>query len=285
MDQNLIENQVLNLITSISTLANQNLPVSFTKNLDQAIKSSPSNQTYQIQIRIKIIDQTNPPFNQLQTALAKIYVRAELFKAKSKKPWLDLNVLIDGWSGIHQHQSFHNPSNHPTVALGGTFDHLHAGHKILLTMAAWLANKRVIVGITDDNLLVNKKFKSELQSLSDRTKSVQSFLRLISPSSLEILTPALNDIYGPTANDPDIQAILVSRETISGANSINEIRHSKGLPKLEKYVIDVISPTDVCLQDEKELKELKISSTEIRRWLYNLRMNSEPHPTTSHTPN
>lgn len=35
-----------------------------------------------------------------------------------------------------------------TIALGGTFDHLHAGHKILLTMACWLAEQRVIVGIT-----------------------------------------------------------------------------------------------------------------------------------------
>ena len=36
----------------------------------------------------------------------------------------------------------------PVVALGGTFDHLHAGHKILLSMAAWIAGKKVIVGVT-----------------------------------------------------------------------------------------------------------------------------------------
>lgn len=35
-----------------------------------------------------------------------------------------------------------------TVALGGTFDHLHSGHKILLTMACWLAQRRTIVGVT-----------------------------------------------------------------------------------------------------------------------------------------
>lgn len=34
------------------------------------------------------------------------------------------------------------------TALGGTFDHLHAGHKILLTMSAWITTKRLIVGIT-----------------------------------------------------------------------------------------------------------------------------------------
>lgn len=36
----------------------------------------------------------------------------------------------------------------PVVALGGTFDHLHAGHKILLSMAAWIARKKVIIGVT-----------------------------------------------------------------------------------------------------------------------------------------
>lgn len=40
------------------------------------------------------------------------------------------------------------PSTLPTVALGGTFDHLHSGHKILLSMAAWIAEKKLIVGIT-----------------------------------------------------------------------------------------------------------------------------------------
>jgi pantetheine-phosphate adenylyltransferase len=41
-----------------------------------------------------------------------------------------------------------------TVALGGTFDHLHSGHKILLTMACWLAQRRTIVGITGARRLV-----------------------------------------------------------------------------------------------------------------------------------
>ena len=36
----------------------------------------------------------------------------------------------------------------PVAALGGTFDHLHAGHKILLSMAAWISQRKVIVGVT-----------------------------------------------------------------------------------------------------------------------------------------
>lgn len=34
------------------------------------------------------------------------------------------------------------------VALGGTFDHLHSGHKILLTMAASITARKLIVGVS-----------------------------------------------------------------------------------------------------------------------------------------
>ena len=49
------------------------------------------------------------------------------------------------------HHRVTSPSRHPVVALGGTFDHLHAGHKILLSMAAWIAERKIIVGVTGEN--------------------------------------------------------------------------------------------------------------------------------------
>ncbi|KAI9876920.1 MAG: hypothetical protein M1830_005297, partial [Pleopsidium flavum] len=57
---------------------------------------------------------------------------------------------------------------HYSVAVGGTFDHLHAGHKLLLTMTASVVesssshsrpvDRTLTVGITGDELLRNKKF-------------------------------------------------------------------------------------------------------------------------------
>lgn len=44
------------------------------------------------------------------------------------------------------------------VVLGGTFDRLHIGHKILLTEAVLRAKKRVVVGVTDVNMIQSEFF-------------------------------------------------------------------------------------------------------------------------------
>lgn len=43
-----------------------------------------------------------------------------------------------------------------SVVLGGTFDRLHIGHKILLTEAVLRAKRRVVVGVTDVNMIQSK---------------------------------------------------------------------------------------------------------------------------------
>lgn len=40
-----------------------------------------------------------------------------------------------------------------TVVLGGTFDRLHCGHKLLLTEAVLRARKKMVVGVTDKNMV------------------------------------------------------------------------------------------------------------------------------------
>ncbi|EIW84947.1 Nucleotidylyl transferase [Coniophora puteana RWD-64-598 SS2] len=156
----------------------------------------------------------------------------------------------------------------PVVALGGTFDHLHAGHKILLSMAAWIASEKVIVGVTDDELLRNKSNKHALESITTRKERTHAFLKLFR-SDLVYDVVAIKDVYGPTAWDPNIQALVVSKETLPGATSIDKERSSKSLPLLKTFVIDVISSTSERVEHEdiELLKQAKMSSTFIRQWI------------------
>ncbi|KZT09636.1 Nucleotidylyl transferase [Laetiporus sulphureus 93-53] len=160
------------------------------------------------------------------------------------------------------------PSLFPVVALGGTFDHLHAGHKILLSMAAWIASEKLIVGITDDVLLKNKVNKEVLEKLPVRTARTRAFLELFK-AGLEYDIVPINDVYGPTAWDPNVQALVVSKETLPGAAAIHKLRAEKSLPSLETFVIDVISSTEASVDDEdaEVLKNTKLSSTFIRQWI------------------
>lgn len=72
------------------------------------------------------------------------------------KQWnsdLDIYILHDNHDIKHTNLILENkapiePLVFNRVAVGGTFDHLHAGHKILLTMTALLSTKSMVVGVT-----------------------------------------------------------------------------------------------------------------------------------------
>lgn len=67
---------------------------------------------------------------------------------------IDMNSMLS-WttptSGCHG-----DVMSYSDVALGGTFDHIHNGHRLLLAQSAVLARQRVVVGISSGPLLANK---------------------------------------------------------------------------------------------------------------------------------
>jgi hypothetical protein len=116
-----------------------------------------------------------PATKRLERILCLIYVEIERHKAARDQLLIDVEVLIDGFSQLDRaHSAFFSPSSSTldkqkddhglfnTLALGGTFDHLHSGHKILLTIAAWLTTHRLIVGITGQSLISNLFIIQEL---------------------------------------------------------------------------------------------------------------------------
>jgi len=57
-----------------------------------------------------------------------------------------------------------------------------------------------------------------LESLPERMQGVHQFVELFKPSLVYEIEP-IHDVYGPTATDPNIQALVVSKETASGGKA------------------------------------------------------------------
>lgn len=139
--------------------------------------------------------------------------------------------------------------------MGGTFDHLHAGHKLLIKTALSIS-KNIVIGLTTPKLLKNKKFSSNLEDYNTRKHNLIEFVKTFTEIE-RVQIVELNDPYGPPIHEPDYEGIVVSQETYNVAIKINEIRETKGFKPLIIIVIPMI----------RDINKEKISSTAIRRKL------------------
>ncbi len=133
------------------------------------------------------------------------------------------------------------------VAVGGTFDNFHNGHKKLLNTAFELGDQ-IEIGVTSDEF---GGLKGDIDSCEERISYIKSFFS--DKSNFTILS--LEDPYGTTIYDAEFDAIVVSEETEPTAVKINEIRKSKGMKLLDIVVISFVLAYD----------GNPISSTRIRR--------------------
>jgi phosphopantetheine adenylyltransferase len=195
-------------------------------------------------------------------------------------------------------------SVHTSVAVGGTFDHLHIGHKLLLSATVFLPEptaekpRHITVGTTGDELLVNKKFASQVGSWEARQAETAAFVESIlifhpdvssikrieekndpGPNGkavvvhygngLSINYAQISDPFGPTITDESITALIISKETRAGGKAVNDKREEKGWKGLEVFEVDVLDAKE---EDGHEVAktesfDAKISSTDIRRRL------------------
>lgn len=119
---------------------------------------------------------------------------------------------------------------HDLVILGGTFDHLHNGHKKLLSLAVSICANRILVGVTVDSMLTNKSHAEWLEPLQVRQRAVREYLAFLNPE-LNADIVAIQDPLGPAVVIPEPAAMVVSTETLSGAAKINHLRVERGFPK------------------------------------------------------
>jgi len=140
-----------------------------------------------------------------------------------------------------------------TVAMGGTFDVLHNGHKKLLRQA-FTVGRKVVIGVTSDRFakLLHKPHK--VDPYATRMVDLKRLLEQWRVLSRARIVP-LHDRYGPTVGVANIDALVVSRRTVKTAYEINAKRRARGLKPLQ------IVPIDLLLAEDRR----PISSTRIRR--------------------
>ncbi|OYR46648.1 phosphopantetheine adenylyltransferase [Halorubrum sp. Eb13] len=129
------------------------------------------------------------------------------------------------------------------VALGGTFDPVHDGHRKLFERAFELGD--VTVGLTSDELAPKTRHVERYVRPYDRRK--RDLEAELAPRAEEYDREfAVRELTEPTgiAVEPEFDALIVSPETRAGGERINEIRREHGHDPLELVVVDHVPAED-----------------------------------------
>ncbi|MFP4006087.1 MAG: phosphopantetheine adenylyltransferase [Candidatus Hadarchaeia archaeon] len=144
---------------------------------------------------------------------------------------------------------------HEKVAVGGTFDFLHDGHKAILSKA-FQKGKEVMIGLVSDRMRL-KKDAAGIKPLEERRKDLEHYLEKrgwLERSDIRVIY----DSVGPAADESCLEAIVVTEETRGGAEKINEIRKDNDLDPLEIIEIPL-----VLADDGKPISSIRIRYNEI----------------------
>ena len=144
------------------------------------------------------------------------------------------------------------------VAVGGTFDELHRGHKALLNKAFEVGDK-VVIGLSSDSFVLKMGKPHKTASYEERRKELLTFL---ADSNLteraEIVT--LDDPFGSTMTGEGLEALVVSKETLKTAERINEKRQKTGLSPLKLVIVNMVPA-----ENNSPISTTRIRSGEIDR--------------------
>ena len=122
--------------------------------------------------------------------------------------------------------------------VGGTFDRLHAGHRLLLA-AASKAAAHVEIHVTSDAMADRKSVN--MQSFETRRDELLNWVATHAPNRVSV--HELDDQHGPAPTHPTADAIVATPETKAECERINERRVDNGLHPL--HIIEVAHLTDI----------------------------------------
>ena len=136
------------------------------------------------------------------------------------------------------HYRIPSSSLYSSVAVGGTWDGVHYGHRKLLTLAISSVvpnGGKLLIGITTDEMLKQKDFANFIPSIKERTKGLRDFVDTLAPGMKNrIKIVPIKDAYGPPGSAPesnvyegienDFDALVLSHETLPTGNKLNQHR-------------------------------------------------------------
>jgi pantetheine-phosphate adenylyltransferase len=129
------------------------------------------------------------------------------------------------------------------VALGGTFDPLHDGHRALFERAFELGD--VTVGLTSDRLAPRTRHEDRVvRPFDERKAELDSELSSFAEEHGRSFD--IRELSEPTgiASEEQFDVLVVSPETETGGKRINEIRRERGHDELEIEVVDHVYAED-----------------------------------------
>lgn len=129
-----------------------------------------------------------------------------------------------------------------SVAVGGTFDEFHKGHRALLKRA-FEVGYHVLIGLCSDDFVKKLRKPHKIASYKRRLEELRSFLRKHGLLKRVEIVP-LDNTYGVTVSRDHLDAIVVSEQTEPRAHEINDRRKSKGRPPLKIVAINMVLADD-----------------------------------------
>jgi pantetheine-phosphate adenylyltransferase len=138
-----------------------------------------------------------------------------------------------------------------SIAVGGTFDQVHKGHRALLSKAFDSA-KTVFIGVTSDEF-VARHGKKTIHTYDERVSNLRHYLDDAYPER-KYLIAKLDENFGPAVLRGDIEAIAVSEETKVRVAEANKIRRARGYEDLATEIVPMVPAYD----------GVRISSSRIR---------------------
>jgi pantetheine-phosphate adenylyltransferase len=129
------------------------------------------------------------------------------------------------------------------VALGGTFDPVHDGHRKLFERAFELGD--VTVGLTSDELSQQTRHvQRPVRSFEERKADLENELAAIAADyDREFEVRKLEKQTG-IATEQKFDVLVVSPETKNGGEKINEIREERGFDPLDIEIVDHVRAED-----------------------------------------